>query len=275
MATTDIRREVRSRYASVAKKENSSCGPTACCRPSLEEERSKNIGYSDEELSALPEGANLGLGCGNPLALSSVNEGDTVVDLGSGGGIDCFLAAKRVGKTGRVIGVDMTPEMLDRARANAEKGGYDNVEFRLGEIEALPIPDNSVDAIISNCVINLSPDKDRVFSEIFRVLKPGGKIFVSDIVVLNKLPEAITRSIAAYAACVGGALMKDDYLRKIGQAGLTGVTVTSEDSFPLSALSNDPTTSEIVREMEEAEGMDLEDLAGSIASIKVTAEKPE
>jgi len=164
-------------------------------------------------LKSVPDGANLALGCGNPVAFASLKEGETVLDLGSGAGLDCFLAAKKVGEKGRVIGVDMTPEMIDRARENARRGKYRNVEFRLGEIENLPVGDNTVDAIISNCVINLSPNKGRVFEEAFRVLKLGGRLMISDIVLLKGLPEVIKKNVKAYIGCVSGAMMKDKYLK--------------------------------------------------------------
>jgi ubiquinone/menaquinone biosynthesis C-methylase UbiE len=176
----------------------------------------------------LPEGADLGLGCGNPVALASLKEGEVVLDLGSGPGMDCFLAATRVGQKGKVIGVDMTPDMLDRARSNAAKGDYTNVEFRLGEIENLPMADNSVDVVISNCVINLSPDKPRVFSEIYRVLKPGGRLMVSDIVTEKELPESVKNSSEAYCSCIAGAALKSDYLRTIAKAGFKDITIVGE-----------------------------------------------
>ena len=189
------------------------------------------VGYSAEELQAIPEEARMGLGCGNPTALASLKEGEVVLDLGAGGGIDCFLAAVAVGETGRVIGVDMTPEMLHRARENARNGGYDNVEFRLGEIENLPLADSTVDAVISNCVVNLSPDKARVFKEAYRVLKPGGRVMVSDIVLTRELPEDIRNSLAAYAGCVAGASLKEDYLATIAKAGFENVEIVSEQSY--------------------------------------------
>lgn len=184
---------------------------------------------------AIPAEANLGLGCGNPTALAGLKPGETVLDLGSGAGIDCFLAARRVGPTGRVIGVDMTPEMIDRARANARRGGFSNVEFRLGEIENLPLADSSVDVIISNCVINLSTDKPRVFREAFRVLRPGGRLLVSDLVLTSPLPAAVSQSLDAYVACVAGALTREDYLSAITAAGFKNIEVVTEKNFPPSS----------------------------------------
>ncbi len=207
MDKEEIRKVVREGYGKIAKQDSSCCAPEkSCCgSPNSAQNIGRKIGYSEEELKAVPEGANLGLGCGNPIALASLKEGEVVLDLGSGAGFDCFLAANQVGKTGKVIGVDMTAEMLDRARENARKGNYDNVEFRLGEIENLPVGDNQVDVIISSCVINLSPNKKRVFQEAFRVLRPGGSLMVSDIVLLKELPEEIRNSVVAYIGCVAGA----------------------------------------------------------------------
>ena len=208
-----IKKIVRNRYGKVAKTSGSCCASkVSCCSAPTDEQVSKLVGYSEAELSQVPEGANLGLGCGNPTALASLKEGERVLDLGSGAGFDCFLAAKRVGEKGKVIGVDMTAEMLEKARANAVKGKYTNVEFRLGEIENLPVADNSVDVIISNCVINLAPNKQRVFEEAFRVLAPNGRLMVSDIVLLKKLPQAIQENVEAYAGCISGQKLKKNTL---------------------------------------------------------------
>jgi SAM-dependent methyltransferase len=212
------------------------------------------MGYSAQELESVPEGANLGLGCGNPLALASIEAGDTVLDLGSGAGFDCFLAARRVGPDGRVIGVDMTPDMLDRARDNAEREGYANVEFRLGEIENLPVADSSVDLVISNCVINLSTRKERVFAEAFRTLKPGGRLMVSDIVLERELPSEIRVSLSAYTCCVAGAILKSDYLALVSDAGFADIEVHEQSVF---------------------EAVSAEREAGSILSMSVSARKPE
>jgi SAM-dependent methyltransferase len=231
------------------------------------------MGYTEEELKAVPEGANLGLGCGNPVALASLKEGETVLDLGSGAGFDCFLASGRVGHEGKIIGVDMTPEMVEKARENARMGNYANVEFRLGEIENLPVRDHSVDAVISNCVINLSPDKKRVFVETFRVLKPGGRLMISDIVLLRELPDFIKNSIQAYVGCVSGAMLKDEYLKAIREAGFRDVRIIEETAFPAELMVNDPTAKEIIAKF-EMKPERVEEVASSVVSIKVHGVKP-
>jgi arsenite methyltransferase len=238
----------------------------------MAEAASKNIGYTDEDLNAVPDGANLGLGCGNPVALASLKEGETVLDLGSGAGIDCFLAAAKVGKTGKVIGVDMTPDMLDKARENARKSGCKNVEFRLGEIENLPAADNSVDVIISNCVINLAPDKKRVFGEAFRVLKPGGRLMVSDLVLLQPLPDFLKESVEAYVGCVAGASIKKNYLADIKAAGFKKVKIDKEDVYPIDDLLDDQVAKIMIKEL-KIEGAKLIELAKSVVSVKVSAVK--
>jgi ubiquinone/menaquinone biosynthesis C-methylase UbiE len=231
------------------------------------------MGYSEEEMKSVPEGANLGLGCGNPIALASLKEGETILDLGSGAGFDCFLAANKVGKNGKVIGVDMTPEMIEKARENAEKGNYDNVEFRLGEIENLPAADNSVDIVISNCVINLSPAKNRVFNETFRVLKPGGRLMVSDIVLLKQLPDFIRESAQAYVGCVSGAMIKNDYITAIRDAGFHEVKIIDEMSFPIECMLNDATAKEIMQKANISHEQ-VKEVGKSIRSIKVAGTKP-
>ena len=275
MKEEEIKTKVREGYAKIAQTAGSCCFPTvSCCGPERAIDKiSQGVGYRPEDLKAVPDGANLGLGCGNPVALASLKEGETVVDLGSGAGFDCFLAANAVGRSGRVIGVDMTPQMLDKARENARNGGYGQVEFRLGEIENLPVGDNTADIIISNCVINLAPDKERVFREAFRILKPGGRLMVSDIVLLGELPAAIKDSIAAYVGCVGGAVKKDGYLAAIRTAGFQEVRIMDETTFPVEDLLGHPAA------RESAVGFDtlkttVAQLSVTIASIKVYAAKP-
>ncbi len=275
MKEEEIRKVVREGYARIAKQGSSCCTPVSSCCGStdLAGNISRNIGYTEEELEAVPEGANLGLGCGNPVALASLQEGDMVLDLGSGAGFDCFLAASRVGEKGRVIGVDMTPEMLEKARENARKGDYGNVEFRLGEIENLPAADNSVDVVISNCVINLSPDKRRVFAETFRVLRPGGSLMVSDIVLLKELPDSVKNSIEAYVGCLSGALMKELYIGCIREAGFQDIRIVDETLFPIEFMANDPTGGAVI-EKQELPLEELNEVAASVISIKVHAVKP-
>ncbi len=270
----DVKKAVREGYAEIAKQGGSccGCGPSCCGSVSPAVQVSKQIGYSDEDLKAVPEGANLGLGCGNPVALASLKEGETVLDLGSGAGFDCFLAAQKVGRNGKIIGVDMTPEMIGRARENARKGGYANVEFRLGEIENLPVSDSSIDIIISNCVINLSPEKNRVFTEAFRVLKPGGRIMVSDIVLLKAVPNAIMDSIEMYVSCIAGASLKTDYLQTIESAGFKDVKVIDETPFPVEYMISDPTVQKIVKNLEISPET-ARDVTSSIVSLKVAAAK--
>jgi SAM-dependent methyltransferase len=270
---TELKRAIRENYGSIAVLGGSCCQPTGACgnkqagsccgQPSLDA-LGKEIGYSEEDLGAAPAGANMGLGCGNPVALASLRAGETVLDLGSGGGFDCFLASTRVGAQGRVIGVDMTSEMLEKARRNAKEGGYTNVEFRLGEIENLPVADNSVDVIISNCVVNLTPNKRRVFEEAYRVLKPGGRLMVSDIVLLRPLPEGVRESVAAYVGCVAGAELKGEYLQTIGNAGFAGIEVVEEAAFG----------ADFVASFVDVAGDTAADVAGSVVSIKVRGVKP-
>jgi len=278
MKKEEVQKTVRERYGRIAK-ENSAgyCGTvktgvkfSSCCGNSSTavESISKKVGYTDADINSVPEGANLGLGCGNPIALASLKKGEVVLDLGSGGGFDCFLASEKVGAKGKVIGVDMTAEMLDKSRENARSGGYKNVEFRLGEIENLPAADNSVDVIISNCVINLSNNKPRVFEEAFRVLKPGGRLMVSDIVILKELPEFIRESIDAYIGCVAGALNKDEYLRDIKAAGFKEVKVLDETTYPLDLFIDDEAAKLIIADM-KLTAKQVNDISASIASVKV------
>jgi arsenite methyltransferase len=289
MKKEEIKKVVRERYARVAKQSSpygalvsadmqsgTCCNASAssCCSGSASAQTiSRAIGYSEEELGSVPDGANLGLGCGNPVALASLKKGETVLDLGSGGGFDCFLAADRVGKKGKVVGVDMTPEMLERARENARKGNYENVEFRLGEIENLPVADSSVDVVISNCVINLSTDKTRVFQEGFRALKPGGRLMISDIVLLKELPDAIRDSVTAYVGCISGAMLKEDYLKAVKAAGFRKVKILQETAFPIDCIANDPTAIAILKDAKLSLDKVKESLS-SVLSIKVSAVKP-
>ena len=219
-----IREEVRRRYGATAR--GASCCSDECCTTT----DAMDLGYSDADKAAAPEAANLGLGCGNPLAIASLSEGQTVLDLGSGAGFDCFLAARAIGPSGRVIGVDMTHEMLSKARDNAQRNGFTNVEFRLGEIEALPVADNSIDVIISNCVINLSPEKQRVFDEAFRVLKSGGRLAVADMVATAPLPDDIKADWAAYTGCIAGALEVTDLERMLKSSGFRDIKIAPKDS---------------------------------------------
>lgn len=203
----EIRQAVRERYGTAARDQGSGCGcSSSCCAGTTSAaSQSRALGYSAEDVSGVPEGANLGLGCGNPQAIASLKPGETVLDLGSGGGFDCFLASKAVGSTGSVIGVDMTADMIALSRKNAERARIGNVDFRLGEIEHLPVADATIDVIISNCVINLSPEKPKVFKEAFRVLKSGGRLAVSDMVASGDMPEQLRNDLASYSACIGGA----------------------------------------------------------------------
>lgn len=256
-----IKLSVMKTYSGIAKGENTGC----CGTPKPKFAHEEKVGYDVKELEALPEGAVLGVGCGNPVALASLKEGEVVVDLGSGAGIDVFLAAGRVGHSGRVIGVDMTPEMLERARANAERGGFNNVEFRKGEIEALPVEDGFADCVISNCVINLSVDKDRTFAEAFRVLRPGGRLMVSDIVLTKELPRHIVKDVEAYTGCVSGAVMRDEYLSAIEGAGFGNIEILSSDDASFLAETTcgcGIVTSDNVNEL-------------GLMSVKVRAFKPE
>lgn len=275
MERKGIKEIVKEGYGKIVKQGGSCCGPASSCCGSVDlaQDISKKIGYTEEELKAAPEGANLGLGCGNPVALASLHEGETVLDLGSGAGFDSFLAANKVGEKGKVIGVDMTPEMIEKAKENAEKSYYRNVEFRLGDIERLPVADGSVDVVMSNCVINLSPDKGKVFQEAFRVLKPGGRLMISDIVLLRELPKFIRDSIEAYIGCLSGAVMKDEYVQKIEKAGFRDVRVIDESLFPIELMANN-STSRIVTEDLALPAERVEEIGSSVASINVYGVKP-
>lgn len=281
MKDKNLKKIVRESYGKIAKHNRSCCGPDTSCSCSSDtgfEQISKNIGYTDNDLKEVPQGANLGLGCGNPIAFASLKEGEIVLDLGSGAGFDCFLAARRVGAGGKVLGVDMTQEMLDKARENIIENGYKNIEFRLGEIENLPVADNSVDVVISNCVINLTTDKQRVFNETYRVLKPGGRIMISDIVLLKKtnLPEKIIDILDSYGSCVTGAILKEKYISFIKNAGFTGVKIINEVK---SSLDFDIDNPDIKNDFKNA-GIKYDDIKklkqknkDSIANITVYGEK--
>jgi SAM-dependent methyltransferase len=297
MDSQTIKSAVRERYAGFVTRNQSCCGTTllqgAPAARTLLESRAEagqgqssapacgcdhpgdlslQLGYENRDLQAVPEGANLGLGCGNPVAMASLKPGETVLDLGSGAGFDAFLAAQRVGPGGQVIGVDMTPQMIERATSLAKTHGYANVEFRLGDIEQLPVADGSVDAIISNCVVNLTTDKPRVFREAYRVMKPGGRLMVSDLVLVRPLPQAVREDLDAYGACIAGALLKDDYLAAIEAAGFAHVRVAGERRYALDMFS--PELLETARKrypgLSEEE---LEASAGAVLSIQVEATK--
>jgi SAM-dependent methyltransferase len=260
----DIKRRVREGYGEIARKAGASCCGSSCCGDSSAEA----IGYSRAEIEAAPQGADMGLGCGNPTAIADLKPGETVLDLGSGGGFDCFLAANAVGSGGRVIGVDMTKDMVTVARANAEKAGYANVEFRLGEIEELPVENASVDVVISNCVINLVPSKQQAFAEAARVLKPGGRLHVSDIVVNGEIPAAFSGSIEAYVGCVAGAVSRETYLTAMEAGGLVDIEIESEKdaSQLLAACWPVDTECGCASPQEMIEGL--------VSSITVSARKP-
>jgi len=246
----EIKKQVKKRYSKIAQNGQSCCAST-CCTPSATDIAQK-IGYSKKDLKSIPQTSNMGLGCGNPVALAGLKKGEVVLDLGSGGGLDAFLAAKKVGIHGKVIGVDMTEAMIKKATSTSVQHGYKNVEFRLGEIEDLPVDDNSVDVIISNCVINLAPDKEKVFQEAYRVLRTGGRLCVSDLVTEGALPDNIRKSIDAWASCIAGALDKTQYLTTISAAGFKNVKIISESIYDLDALQG---------------------LTGKITSVQVEAHK--
>jgi len=260
----DIRNHVRDSYRQVAEASNqgSGCGEAgSCCGVSddgaLNTLISTRLGYSQDDLDKVPTGADMGLGCGNPRAIASLQSGDVVVDLGSGGGFDAFLAAHEVGETGHIIGVDMTPEMISKARANAQKASYTQVEFRLGEIENLPVADNSADVIISNCVINLSTNKQRVFTETFRILKTGGRLAISDTVKTTELPDDLKNDPQLYAGCMAGALLVDELEQILHDVGFTDIRITPKDD-----------SREFIKDWAPGQGVEDYVLSASIAAVK-------
>ena len=260
---------VRDKYGKIARGEVSGCcGPTGLCGGTAETKVALEIGYGKRELDELPDGANLGLGCGAPVGSLELRAGETVLDLGSGAGIDALIAAKRVGPEGYVIGVDMTPDMLERARKNAARGGYANVEFREGHLEALPVESGSVDAITSNCVINLVPDKAVVFREAARVLKAGGRMVISDIVLDGRLPEAIEKDMYAYVGCVSGAMLKQDYFAALGAAGFTCIEVLKDVDYVAAMAESAP---EEAKALLDRNGVSLDEVIGRVRSVTYRA----
>ncbi|HOK58941.1 MAG TPA: arsenite methyltransferase [Methanothrix sp.] len=253
----EIKRAVRDEYSRIAKQ--ASCCSGSCCGTGSAAEISRRIGYTDEDMLSAPPESNLGLGCGNPLATASLKRGEYVLDMGSGAGFDCFLAARAVGPEGMVIGVDMTSEMVERAKENARKGGYRNVDFRQGELENLPVADNYVDVVISNCVINLVPDKRRAFREAFRVLKPGGRMIVSDVLLKGEIPESVRRSREAYIGCLAGAVTMEEYIDAIRSAGFEDISILGESPFPIECLPA---------------SIGKADLSSSVCSVRISARKP-
>jgi len=266
MAKEKTKKNLKEAYGKIAQGQKG-CGCCSCGKDATE--FSKSIGYSEKELENIPEGANLSLSCGNPTAIANLKEGEVILDLGSGAGFDCFLAAAKVGKDGKVIGVDMTPEMIEKARNNVKKNKVENVEFKLGEIEKLPVADNSIDVVISNCVINLSTDKAKVFQEVYRVLRPNGRIAISDIALLKELPKKIQKSIEAYVGCVGGAMLVDEYKRIVEVSGLKEVKLTIKGS---SACINPNTKDPIGRAILDDLGKN-KSLEGYVVSIYVKGHK--
>jgi len=271
-----IKKHVKKRYGDIAKSDHSSCSSScsssSCCG-TPPQYVAWMVGYSPSDIESVPEASLLGLGCGNPVALASLKEGEAVLDLGSGGGIDVFLAAKKVGPSGRVIGVDMTQEMVERAKASALEHGYANVEFRLGEIENLPVESNSVDVVISNCVINLSPEKNKVFAEAWRVLKPGGRLMVSDIVLKKQLPSYVMDSVMAYVGCITGAIVREEYLSLIEASGFSQIKIDGEKIFPVDFLQSDPTVKAAIRKAGKTSQQVIADLDEAVLSVNVRAIK--
>jgi arsenite methyltransferase len=275
MRQEDMKKVVREGYAAIAKERGSCCGPgNPCCGNTEVSAISKQIGYSDEDLAGLPDGANMGLSCGNPTAIASLQPGEVVLDLGAGGGFDVFIAARKVGPLGKAIGIDMTPDMVDKARCNAaafkKSTGLGNVEFRLGEIEHLPVADASVDVVISNCVINLSPNKAQVWREIARVLKSAGRVSVSDLALLMPLPDAVRESMEALVGCIAGAALVEETRKMVQEAGLVKTKFeTKKDYMDILAEYSDPLYREIAVKLPQ--GMKPADF---VTSLIITARKP-
>lgn len=287
ISATERRAAVRERYARAATTGDGCCGPSDCGAPSngpdgtaataaaattaIADEISCAVGYDQDELGRVPEGANLGLGCGNPVAMASLSPGETVLDLGSGAGFDCFLAAERVGPAGSVIGVDMTPEMVEKARANALNGGFANVEFRLGEIEALPVADASVDAVISNCVLNLSADRPRVLAETMRVLRPGGRVMISDLVSDRPMPDFVASSKESLVGCLPVGIA--EYQADLAAAGFTAIGVDKRQRYPSEHILSDPRVQEVIRR-DPAREAEVHSFVESIYGGTIQAAKP-
>ncbi|MGL4629650.1 MAG: arsenite methyltransferase [Leadbetterella sp.] len=277
MNKEQIQENVKNGYSAIVKRsKRAKFIPSflGCCDlKGMVKDISHSIGYTDKELKNVPEGANLGIGCGNPTALASIKKGETILDLGSGAGFDCFLASRETGDTGKVIGVDITPEMVKQAKKNAEKGDYKNVEFKVGEIENLPIESNTIDLVISNCVINLSSQKEQVFKEAYRVVKPNGRLMISDIILLHELPDYVKNSVEGHIACLAGAVRKEDYINAISNAGFTEINIDKQAHFPIELMLNDPIAGKIVKENNLTE-IEIKSIANSIASISIRAMKP-
>lgn len=276
MDKEQFKTSIKTGYANILKQSTQNKLTTSlfqCCNPKdITKEVGRKIGYSDEQLTKVPENSNLGVGCGNPIALSSIKKGETILDLGSGAGFDCFLASEETGETGKVIGVDFTPEMVRQAKNNAKKGNYNNIEFKIGEIENLPIDDNTIDLIISNCVINLSNQKEKVFTEAFRVAKQGGRLMISDLVLLKELPDYILNSIEGHIACLSGTIRKSDYINAIEKAGFSNIKTDKEQPFPMELFLSDPLAKKIVTNNNLAE-KEIKDIINSIASVSISATK--
>lgn len=274
VGAAELRQAVRERYARTAAEEKGCCGPSACCGTETASagDMGLAVGYEESDLAAAPEGANLGLGCGNPVALASLSPGETVVDLGSGAGLDCFLAAERVGPAGRVVGVDMTPEMVERARANAAEGRFENVEFRLGEIEALPLGDDVADVVISNCVLNLSADRPQALAEALRVLKPGGRLMISDLVSERAAPDFVASAKEAMVGCLPVPVAA--YERDLHAAGFARIQVDMGAPYPAEHVFGDPQVQAVVKDDPDREA-EARAFAESIHGGAIQAVKPD